>query len=429
MKHIRSLEVLLLVMASCAVRTIAIAQAGPPAGADSSTPSIITDRPMPKLSGSTDLVTDAATAKIWCTPSPNNFLDNEVRWFKSRQHSSATGWLKVHLTMTSASSQSGWKIVIRDKAGEEVDDLTASDFLITRSQGSGSAAANAQDDASQLEAITQRIPGNVFRVELRAAALPEKLNICVQSYEFESEASKIAVKEVTHKKDLRIFVKKTDPNYELGRSVAAVYFPSRETKKEISCTGFAVSDTLFVTNYHCLSETWQLRTAFVRYNYEVLSEDDEFKMRFSGFAMPPNSILDFALLRLGSALPVKYIAKLQSESLVLNMPLILFQHPDGSKKRVAESGCAVESVDSAGQTTSLTDFYHSCDSSGGSSGSPVVDINTGVVVGVHHVGTYNPDSANYHNLALKIQRLIDSLPPDILQEVQKYSQVSTTDHH
>jgi hypothetical protein len=380
------------------------------------TPSTISDQPMPKLSGVMDLVVDSATAKLWCTPEPRNFLDNEVRWFKAKSHSSPVGWLKVHLTIASDDSKDGWSVVVRDQGGTQVDSLTGSDFQI--------GAADPQSHQALLEAITVRIPRNTFRVELHAAAVPAKINLCVRSYEYESDTSHIEVKEVTHKKDLRTFVQKTDANYNYGRPVAAIYFPSHSTKKEISCTGFPITDTLFITNYHCISEAWQLRTAFARFNFEVQPADHEFDRKFVALAMPPNANLDFTVLRLDSPVPNVYIAKVQPESLAVNKQLVLFQHPDGLRKEVANSGCQVDVVDGAGQTASHTDFYHSCDSSGGSSGSPVMDPMNGAVIGLHHIGTYDPDSQSYHNIALKIQLFINSLSPDVLQELQKFSPVA-----
>jgi hypothetical protein len=380
------------------------------------TPSIVSDQPMPKLSGTTDLVVDSGTAKLWCTPEPRNFLDNEVRWFKAKTNSSPVGWVKVHLSIASNDLQNGWSVVVRDQGGNQVDTLAGSDFQIS--------TVDAQSHQALLEAITQRISGNTFRIELHAVTVPAKIHLCVRSYEYESDTSHIEVKEVTHKKDLRAFVKKTDPNYNFGKPVAALYFPSYSTKKEISCTGFAVTDTLLVTNYHCISQAWQLRTAFVRFNFEVEPADHEFERKFSALAMTPNPTLDFAVLRLDSPVPDAYIAKIQPEPLAVNKQLVLFQHPDGLRKKVANSGCQVDVVEGAGQTPSHTDFYHSCDSSGGSSGSPVMDPTNGMVIGLHHVGTYDPDSQSYHNLALKIQLFINSLSPDVLQELQKFSAVT-----
>jgi len=381
------------------------------------TPSIISDQPMPKLSGSAQLIFDSTTARVWCTPDPRNFLDSDVRWFKSHTHTSDVGWVKVHLTIGNDDSPNGWAVVVRDGTGNQVDSLEGSDFQIS--------STDAQSHQPLLEAITQRISGNGFRIELHAANIPAKLKLCVRSYEYESDTSHIEVKEVTHKKDLRTFVQKTDANYGFGRPVAAVYFPSASTKKEISCTGFAVTDTLFITNYHCISAAWQIRTAFVRFNFELNAADPVFERKFVGFAMPPNATLDFTVLRLNSAIQSPYIAKLQPEPLTVNKQLVLFQHPDGLRKKVASSGCQIDVVDGAGQTPSHTDFYHSCDSSGGSSGSPVMDPTSGIVVGVHHLGTYDPDSQSYHNLALSIQLLINNLTPDVLQEVQKFSTITT----
>lgn len=415
MKRVIQSATLLMLLAASTVHVVVALQNGSQAPSPD-TPLTISDQPMPKLSGETDLITDSATAKFWCTPEPRNFLDNEVRWFKARSHLSPVRWLKIHLTINSDDSKDGWSVVVRDQGGAQADLLTGSDFQIVTS--------DPQSHEALLEAITQRVPGNTLRIELHATAVPAKIRLCVRSYEYESDTSHIEVKEVTHKKDLRTFVQKTDPNYNLGRPIAAIYFPSRSTKKEISCTGFPITDTLFVTNYHCISETWQLRTAFVKFNFEVDPADHEFERKFTMLAMPPNPALDFTLLRLDAPVPTMYIAKLQPEPLNVNEQLVLFQHPDGLRKKVANSGCQVDVVDGAGQTQSHTDFYHSCDSSGGSSGSPVMDPTNGMVVGLHHIGTYDPDSQSYHNLALKIQLLVNNLSPDILQELRRFSPVS-----
>jgi V8-like Glu-specific endopeptidase len=416
MKSLIQPATLLMLLAASPAHVIAAQQNGSSQAPASDTPMTISDQPMPKLSGETELVADSATAKFWCTPEPRDFLDNEVRWFKAKSHLSPVSWLKVHLTIDSNDSKDGWSVIVRDQGGAQTDLLTGSDFQIVTS--------DPQSHEALLEAITQRVPGNTFRVELHSTAVPAKIRLCVRSYEYESDTSHIEVKEVTHKKDLRTFVQKTDANYNLGRPIAAIYFPSRSTKKEISCTGFPITDTLFVTNYHCISETWQLRTAFVKFNFEVDPADHEFERKFTMLAMPPNPALDFTVLRLDAPVPTMYIAKVQPEPLNMNEQLVLFQHPDGLRKKVANSGCQVDVVDGAGQTQSHTDFYHSCDSSGGSSGSPVMDPTNGMVIGLHHIGTYDPDSKSYHNLALKIQLLVNNLSLDILHELQQFSPVS-----
>lgn len=418
MKHLGRRALFAVILATSTLHMFGVQQQQSQTTPRSDTPSIINDQPMPKLSGVTDLVVDSATSKIWCTPKSRNFLENEVRWFKARSHTSPVGWVKVHLTIASDDSQSGWSVVVRDQSGDQIDVLAAADFQL--------GAADAQTHQPLLEAITQRIPGNTFRVELHAATIPTKINLCVRSYEYESDTSHIEVKEVTHKKDLRTFVKKTDSNYAFGRPVAAIYFPSHTTKKEISCTAFAITDTLLVTNYHCISEAWQLRTAFARFNFELDPADRPFERKLSALAMPPNATLDFAVLRLDLPVPSTYIVKVQPEPLTVDKQLVLFQHPDGLRKKVANNGCQIDIIDGAGQTQSHTDFYHSCDSSGGSSGSPVMDPTNGMVIGLHHIGTYDPDSKTYHNLALKIQLLIDNLPTGVLQELQKFSAVTVS---
>jgi V8-like Glu-specific endopeptidase len=91
-----------------------------------------------------------------------------------------------------------------------------------------------------------------------------------------------------------------------------------------------------------------------------------------------------------------------------NESLVLIQHPAGEFKQVSIADCRVAGVSRTGVAAAGTDFGHLCDSLGGSSGSPVVDGQTGRVVGLHHWG-FEEGAANPVNQAVHIGLVLDDL--------------------
>jgi len=214
---------------------------------------------------------------------------------------------------------------------------------------------------------------------------------------------------IDEKHDRRIFLRKQDSYYRYSRPIALLLFQIADSGQDTNCTGFPVTETIFVTNYHCISKKWQIRTAMARFDYEIAANGIEpFDVKFSGL-LRADKDLDFSLLRMTRPVSKEYVARYSTEDLRPNQNLVLMQHPDALKKEIVSDGCMVQFTSAAGLGTDLTDFYHLCDSSSGSSGSPVLDANTGRVVGVHHLGRFDPKSTKYHNLALKIPVLLKSL--------------------
>lgn len=66
---------------------------------------------------------------------------------------------------------------------------------------------------------------------------------------------------------------------------------------------------------------------------------------------------------------------------------VIIQHPSGSPKHVSIADCILGDARRVGvQSGDFSDFGHECDTLGGSSGSPVLDYDTGAIVGLHHFG-------------------------------------------
>jgi hypothetical protein len=86
-------------------------------------------------------------------------------------------------------------------------------------------------------------------------------------------------------------------------------------------------------------------------------------------------------------------------------PLILIQHPDGKPKEIAVIGCRFQGPD--GDMPS--NFFHLCDSSVGSLGSPIMDNRTGAVLGLHHLAQTDPTTQGWHNLGVRIGAVLKDI--------------------
>src|SRR5690606_21393702 len=107
---------------------------------------------------------------------------------------------------------------------------------------------------------------------------------------------------------------------------------------------------------------------------------------------------------------------LSKQELVVGMPLLVPGHPAARKKEVDVSAeCAL--------TRAVPyDFYdrlniqHQCDTEGGSSGSPVIDRDTGFVIGLHWGATGGTGSNHAIPMDLILDR-VEEMFPDVYAEL------------
>lgn len=194
-----------------------------------------------------------------------------------------------------------------------------------------------------------------------------------------------------------------------ARSVAKLIF----TKEfdVLSCTGFMVSPDVMVTNNHCISSATVCASAYATFGYERdaagnLSAGEDFRC---SRVLSSDAGLDFTAIQLvGSPGDATRWGHLQwsSQSIALNEPLVLIQHPAGDPKRAAVEGCSVSTVDAVGKQPGVnTDFGHRCDTMTGSSGSPALDTSM-KIRGLHHMGYETKDRRwAFENRAVKAEQL------------------------
>ena len=112
-------------------------------------------------------------------------------------------------------------------------------------------------------------------------------------------------------------------------------------------------------------------------------------------------------------LPLKAVAPADRQA------LLVLEHPAGEAKQVSILDCRVEHAEIEGTSSTKTDFGHLCDTLGGSSGSPIQDINTGDVIGLHHLG-FRTGSPRPVNQGVRIGLILDDIlaqRPDLAKEI------------
>lgn len=160
------------------------------------------------------------------------------------------------------------------------------------------------------------------------------------------------------------------------------------------CSGVTVGENLFLTNWHCggdpekLSENdfWNqdvCTNTIIDMSWDGDSLDREFVCKS---VVKKDKEKDYALLQITprhgvDSLRVPLIRKMPVEN---NEEIVVVHHPACKPKQMSYS-CNVKIVPfTSWQSAKLTDFAHSCDTMGGSSGGAVFDLSNNLV-GLHHL--------------------------------------------
>jgi V8-like Glu-specific endopeptidase len=174
------------------------------------------------------------------------------------------------------------------------------------------------------------------------------------------------------------------------------------------CTGFLVGSDLLLTNFHCISTNQEAAFARVELGVET-PKPTQFKVIKIEAS---NRVFDYSLLRL-SANASKFGRMYISTTDVPTSRLFLIEYPGGKIKKVAyPPKCAEGRKLVPGVDNLLNDFGHTCDTLGGSSGSPVLRWDDKLVVGLHH-WNYEKDVEGSQNQAVRIVGIVADLKSQI----------------
>lgn len=195
--------------------------------------------------------------------------------------------------------------------------------------------------------------------------------------------------------------------HRLMQPVAKLVFQSDALPK--TCTGFLIAEDTLLTNQHCINNAEACASLAVVFGYEYGPDNRiRFGEQFTCAGFEPNRSsfeLDATLVQLNGSPGLTYGAvDVAATDAEIAGPLIIIQHPGGEPKQVSFIACEAlqDPVDGRGPET---DFTHTCDTAGGSSGAPVFD-QEGRLVGLHHYGFAEGQiEAWTENRAVKFNRL------------------------
>lgn len=192
-----------------------------------------------------------------------------------------------------------------------------------------------------------------------------------------------------------------------------------------ACTGFLVDgstpNTLMTAN-HCISTQTETETLEARFNYQYTTcdgygLDDDYVYYNGGTLLKTNSVdmkgkkkggLDYTLLTLQKNSssqeedPESIWGKLKPTIATPSVrdQMWFIQHPGGRPKEIGYYQdniapyyvCQIDEINQTyGRSARESQMAYKCDSEGGSSGSPIIDSVTGLVIGLHHFGGVSND--------------------------------------
>lgn len=180
------------------------------------------------------------------------------------------------------------------------------------------------------------------------------------------------------------------------------------------CTGFLLGESLLLTNHHCIGDAATAVGSNARFAVDAPGDTGRNVRVVKLLSTSPT--LDYTLLKLEGRPATDYGRLYLSQALPTeNQALVVIQHPGGVPKQVADD-CRVRGPSKKNLAGMPADFGHVCDTNNGSSGSPVFDFGSGLVVGLHHLGARGCDpeaDPDFVNQALRSDQLVESLRKDV----------------
>lgn len=292
--------------------------------------------------------------------------------------SSGASFIKLHFS--NVTLEPGSRIVVSSPDGRQQSVITAADV------DNGGAWAHSIDG----ESVVVRIDGTVPRSAFTVDRLGHGTHAIAESAE--------SVWGTDNSLDRQCFP--GTYKYNAANSVGRMLFADDGGGMYL-CTGSLISDrNHFLTNNHCVNSQSEVDSLEVRFNYEYTTCGGSTLKTYQTFGSSANNLvatnsgLDFSLLTLAGnpAATYGYLA-LNGENLVRGDALYIAQHPGGRPKVIharhtgtAGEDCVVTFADWTEPGSSAgSAIQHTCDTEGGSSGSPMLNDNNQIVA-LHHTG-------------------------------------------
>ena len=341
------------------------------AGSDSSQPATGLENRHFIVNRNKVLVFSTKTVAVGPYSSTLALNDDPIRWSKPVLAPAGTKQISVHVTTTGVAVPTGaWEIRFKDLRGVQKDVVSAD-----------------SPRAREGEFWSDDVPGNGVLVEVWANQVPTGLVVTIDRYSILSVPS---VPQAIYGEDQRMSIIKAPPEIK-KRGVPVARLRIKDARGEARCTGFLITDDLILTNFHCVSRNSQAVGTSADFGYDSPNATCK---TFRGAKLElvnSDEGLDYALIRLMGKPGIEFgHVQLRDTGLAvldIGHKLLLIEHAAGQAKQASITDCDVSARRIAGVNLKLlSDFGHHCDTLGGSSGSPVFDLASGELLGLHHLG-------------------------------------------
>ena len=296
-----------------------------------------------------------------------------VVWSQRIVHQTAVPAVRIHVQVRQGRPAADWRIVFLDIAGQVVESIPGGSPLLS----SGGIWST-------------ELRGKGGEVQLVSDGAAQGLQIAIDRYAYQVI---VGVPQSISGIDQRIPIRRAPADVKgWAPPIARLSFIKED--RQYVCTGFLMTADLLMTNEHCLGTPEIAVSALADFGYDASNATPR-RVRVSKLeAVDPT--LDYAIVRLSEPLGEFGRVTLGDSTVVDGENLVIVEHPGGEFKQASIDDCKVRRPSLTGVAKPGTDFGHLCDTLGGSSGSPVMDRQSGKVIGLHHFGFIDgsPDPVN-----------------------------------
>ena len=298
-------------------------------------------------------------------------------------------FLRIRMSLNSRNGVEGANLTIVDASGRPVQQISLNGLVVGKAYWS------------------DVIQGARLTAVLRGGDLPTNLSLTIDRVAYQVDGA-VALSTVGKDEKQAIGAFQDDPIvWNVQKSVAQLSLI--QNGLPAVCSGFLVGQNSIMTNHHCVASQQECEDARVIFGYQQI-EGANFGLGMqidcSLFdESKSDRALDYSIFQLKASPGEDWpsVSLKEGESGNDGDPVFIVQHPNGERKQISYVNCAIETMLVDGSR----DFTHTCDTVGGSSGSPVFN-RQGKLVGMHHFG-FKDEGIWTKNRAVDIQSILDHL--------------------
>ncbi|CAH9065914.1 hypothetical protein PSECIP111951_03464 [Pseudoalteromonas holothuriae] len=301
-------------------------------------------------------------------------------------------YIKVHFK--NINLKGGGKLIVRATDNSERYEYTEADMRkATLEKGDNGINHFAAMSVSSDTVIVEYTPGSDLNTTLGTPII-DYYHFGIENQLGSDDIGTDSTCGAMERKDVQCWADSHPEEFERSRPVARLVIGGRSL-----CTGWRVGeDNHMFTNNHCVETASELTSTEVWFNYQHTScngttKETVIKVTGKDF-LKTDYTLDYTLFTVNNfeqTAPFGYFG-LDIDDATQDQRIYIAQHGAGNPKELSiesdqDNGglCQVNETDANGRGTA-TDLGYYCDTTGGSSGSPVIAADTRDVIALHHLG-------------------------------------------